>query len=68
MQGEMYQFLCKECREIVDVLVFPLGKKAEKIECPECGSDNLEMWDPIKGKCPKCGGDIEETGSICLVD
>lgn len=31
-------------------------------------TNNLEMWDPIKGKCPKCGGDFKETGSICMVD
>ena len=68
MAGEVYSYLCKECREIVDVLTFPQGEKAEKIKCPECGSENLEMWNPVKGKCPKCGGKLEETGMIMMVD
>lgn len=31
MAGEVYTYLCKECREIVDVLTFPLGEKARKL-------------------------------------
>jgi len=46
MAGEVYTYLCKGCREIVDVLTFPLGEKAEKIKCPECGSEKLELWNP----------------------
>jgi DNA-directed RNA polymerase subunit RPC12/RpoP len=68
MAGEVYTYLCKECREIVDVLTFPLGEKAEKIKCPECGSEKLELWNPRKGKCPKCGGKLEETGMVMMVD
>ena len=68
MAGEMYTYLCKECREIVDVLTFPHGEKAEKIKCPECGSEKLELWNPIKGKCPKCGGKFEETGMMMMLD
>lgn len=68
MAGEMYSFLCKECREIVDVLTFPYGEKAEQIKCPECGSEELESWNPIKGLCPKCGGKFKETGMIMMVD
>ena len=68
MAGEVYTYLCKECQEIVDVLTSPFGKKAEKIQCPECGSEKLELWNPIKGKCPKCGGKFEETGMVMMVD
>ena len=68
MAGEVYTYLCKGCREIVDVLTFPLGEKAEKIKCPECGSEKLELWNPRKGKCPKCGGKLEETGMVMMVD
>ena len=57
MMGESYSFLCKDCREIVNILTFPLGKKAEKVICPECGSENLTLWNPVSGKCPRCGGE-----------
>lgn len=67
MMGEVHNFLCPECKEIVDVL-YPYGKKPEKIVCPECGSENLQKWNPVKGKCPKCGGKFEETGMIMMVD
>ena len=68
MAGEVYTYLCKECREIVDALTFPLGEKSEKIKCPECGSEKLELWNPKTGKCPKCGGKFEETGMVMMVD
>ena len=68
MAGEVYTYTCKDCREIVSVLTFPNGEKAETIKCPECGSENLELWNPIKGKCPKCGGKFEETDMVIMVD
>ena len=64
----MYTYLCKECREIVDVLTFPNGKKPEPIKCPDCGSENLELWNPKTGKCPKCGSKLEKTDMIMMVD
>lgn len=60
-------YLCPECKEIVDVL-YPYGKKPEKISCPECGSENLKKWNPKTGKCPKCGGDLGKTDTVLMVD
>ena len=60
-------FLCEDCKEIIDVL-YPYGEKPEKIVCPECGSENLKKWNPKTGKCPKCGGELEKTGTVLMVD
>ncbi|MBN1185876.1 MAG: hypothetical protein JXB49_26585 [Bacteroidales bacterium] len=65
-------YICKSCKEIVDICVGEYGetyakeeaqfKKQSGIEldfykCPECGSDkNLVKWDKRKRPCPKCGG------------
>lgn len=68
MLGELYNFLCKECREIVTEVAFPFGQKAEKIVCPECGSNKLELWNPKDGKCPKCGGKMKNTGDGYMID
>ena len=35
MSGDLYTYLCEDCKEIVDV-VYPYGEKPEKIICPEC--------------------------------
>ena len=67
MMGEIYSYLCPDCKEIVDV-VNPHGEKPEKIVCPECGGDKLEKWNPKTGKCPKCGGDMKATGVCLCVD
>lgn len=67
MMGEVHNYLCPECKEIVDVL-YPYGKKPEKIVCPECGSENLKKWNPKTGKCPKCGGDLGKTDNVLMVD
>ena len=67
MFGELYSYLCEDCKEVVDVL-FPYGKKLEKIVCPECGSENLKKWNPKTGKCPKCEGKMEKTEIILMVD
>ena len=67
MMGEIYSYLCPDCKEIVDV-VNPHGEKLEKIVCPECGSDKIQEWDPVKGKCPKCGGIMKATGVCLCVD
>ena len=67
MMGEVHHYLCSECKDIVNVL-YPYGKKTEKVECPECGSDKLKKWNPKTGKCPKCGGDMKKTENILMVD
>ncbi len=66
MMGETETFLCPDCKEIVDV-VYPYGEKPEKVVCPDCGGDQIQKWNPIKGKCPKCGGNMKATGvQMCL--
>lgn len=67
MIGEVHNYLCSECKEIVDVL-YPYGKKPEKIVCPECGSEKLKKWNPKTGKCPKCGRELEKTDNVMMVD
>ena len=62
MMGEVCSCKCADCNEIVDVLT------SEKTVCPECGSDKLVKWNPIKGRCPKCGKKMKETGVIMMVD
>ena len=49
-------------RELINIL------KPEKIVCPECGSENIQKWNPKTGKCPKCGGDMKATGTYVCVD
>ena len=41
---------------------------SEKTVCPECGSEKLVKWNPIKGICPKCGKKMKETGVIIMAD
>lgn len=67
MSGYLYSYLCKDCKEIVDV-VSPYEEKPKKIICPDCGSENLKKWNPKTGKCPKCGGKMEKTGIVLMVD
>ena len=67
MSGDLYTYLCEDCKEIVEVL-YPYGEKTEKIVCPECGSEKLKKWNPKTGKCPKCGGEFEGTGTVMMVD
>ena len=67
MMGEVHNYLCPECKEIVDVL-YPYGEKPENILCPECGSENIKKWNPKTGKCPKCGGVLEKTDMVLMVD
>ena len=62
MMGEVCSCKCEDCNEIVDVLT------SEKTVCPECGSDKLVKWNPIKGRCPKCGKKMKETGVIMMAD
>lgn len=68
MMGEVYQFTCRQCREVVDVLAFGVGKKGDEIKCPECGSKDLSSWNPKDGVCPKCGGEFKTTGTIMMAD
>ena len=67
MSGELYSYLCEDCKEIVDISC-PHGKKPEKIACPKCGSEKLLKWKPKTGKCPKCGGEMERTGMVLMLD
>lgn len=67
IRGEIYSYLCPDCKEIVNV-VNPHGEKLEKTVCPECGGDKLQRWNPVNGKCPKCGGDMKTTGVCWCVD
>ena len=67
MMGEVHNYLCSNCNEIVDVL-YSYGEKPEKIVCPECGSENLKKWNPKTGTCPKCGGEMEKTDTVLMVD
>ena len=62
MGGEVYSYMCEDCREIVDVLT------SEQTICPNCGSEKLVKWNPIKGRCPKCGNKMKETGVVLFVD
>jgi len=62
MMGEVYSYMCQNCWEIVNILA------SEKTVCPECGSEKLVKWNPIKGRCPKCGKKMKETGVIMMVD
>ena len=67
MMGEIYSYLCPDCKEIVGVVI-PHGEKPERVVCPECGSDKIQNWNPKTGKCPKCGGDMKATGVCLCVD
>jgi len=67
-------YVCKSCKEIVDVCIGEYGETYKKGEvqikkrssfdldfykCPECGSDNnLVRWNKIKRPCPKCDGQM----------
>ena len=62
MRGEVYSYMCQECWEIVNVLT------SEKTVCPNCSSEKLVKWNPIKGRCPKCGKKMKETGNVLMVD
>lgn len=55
MSGELYSYLCDECKEIVDVL-YPYGEKPKKIFCPECGSENLKNGIPKQGSALNAKG------------
>ena len=67
MMGELYHYLCEDCKEIVDV-VNPHGEKPEKITCYKCGSEKLKKWNPRTGKCPKCGEKMEKTDTVLMLD
>ena len=62
MMGEVDSYLCEHCHEIEFVLA------SKKAICPDCGSDKLVKWNPIKGCCPKCGHKLTDTGEILMVD
>ncbi len=60
-------FICKDCKEVVDVTVGYTGEilpiemmdehqKESAHCCPECLGTNITVWYPRYRKCPKCGG------------
>ncbi len=44
IRGEVYCYMCEECREIGDVLT------SEKTICPNCGSVKLVKWNPTRAQ------------------
>ena len=67
MMGEVYTYLCPDCKEIANEICLH-GEKPNIIICKKCGSKRLRKWNPIKGKCPKCGGKMLDTGGWICVD
>lgn len=60
-------FICKYCKEVVDVTVGECGQVFKSTKdfsalgdsfnkCPICKGANLSVWYPRYRKCPKCGG------------
>ena len=62
MMGEIYSNMCQECHEVFSYMA------PDETVCPECGSEKIVRWNPIKGKCPKCNHKMKETGEILRVD
>ena len=63
---------CKGCNHIVDVLVGQYGEEGKTgfpefdcdlNICPECGGDDVVVWQESK-PCPKCSGKMTEDRSI----
>lgn len=72
MGGEVYNFKCGNCKEVVNVLYTSIAEEAYNGPCcPNCGDqDHMAMWNPVEGHCPKCGGEMEidESAPIFLAD
>ena len=61
MAGELYNFKCANCKDVVSVLYTGIADEPYGGPCcPNCGkTENLSMWNPIECCCPKCGGQME---------
>ena len=55
---------CKDCKELVDVLIGRYGKSGSTGDpeydddldiCPECRGRNVRLW-PKRHPCPQCDG------------
>jgi hypothetical protein len=68
-------FVCDECREVVDILVWSSGfrgKTRGSVEpvCPRCSGTSLRQWrdgEERAGPCPRCGR-ITTVTSIGIAD
>ena len=67
MMGKFTHFLCRKCRDIVEVHVH-YGEEMGKPVCPNCQSEELEKWNPVTGKCPKCGRELKGTREVIFAD
>lgn len=55
-------YLCKNCRNIVNVNE-SMARDPELLpECPVCGYAGLLPWNPVTCACPKCGGKMIQDG------
>ena len=70
MTSDLYHFMCKNCREIIDIYT-DHNEEPQSPVCPNCASEDLERWNAITGKCPKCGGKLKfniRTGMVLNAD
>lgn len=60
--------MCKDCEEVVDVLIGRYGENGPTGDpeydvglkhCPECDGSNLHSW-PRRHPCPQCDGEMKE--------
>lgn len=61
--------VCRDCQELVDVLVRAHGQEGETGDpeydkdigrCPECHGANVQRW-PRSRPCPKCGNRMKKS-------
>ena len=63
MSGEYQNYSCSNCREIVSVKTDSIDKS----KCPECGSDSITEWNPVKCNCPKCNGKMQKVPDTMIL-
>ena len=71
ISGELYNFRCAKCKEIISISADELASQRYFPTCPKCGAENEEIhnWNPIEGHCPKCGKQMQEVpGMIIMAD